>query len=211
MDGPPAHPDPSPVTPSPHQEVSMASVSHGRGHRVRRLLDRWPTALALALSAATFGGTESDAAVASFASILVLLPLLYLVVAKLEARRATWPLLVGGLAGVVALRALEVIEPAVVFSALALIVLLWSVVDGHVFRSGTFRVQALGMLAFGALGLIGLAVDPDLGRYLVAAGWFCHGVWDFVHLRRDKVVARSFAEWCGVIDVVIAAELIFRW
>lgn len=189
----------------------MASMSHGRGHRVRRLLDRWPTALALALSAATFGGTESDEAVASFASILLLLPLLYLVVAKLEARRATWPLLVGGLAGVVALRALEVIEPAVVFSALALIVLLWSVVDGHVFRSGTFRVQALGMLAFGALGLIGLAVDPDLGRYLVAAGWFFHGVWDFVHLRRDKVVARSFAEWCGVIDVVIAAELIFRW
>jgi hypothetical protein len=23
-------------------------------------------------------------------------------------------------------------------------------------------------------------------------------------------VARSFAEWCGVIDVVVAAELVFR-
>ncbi|MEU8379330.1 hypothetical protein [Streptosporangium sp. NPDC048865] len=211
MDAPPAHHDQSPVTHHPTRRNPMASVPHGRGHRVRRLLDRWPTALALALSALTFGGTGSDEGVASFASILLLLPLLYLVVAKLEARRATWPLLLVGMAGVVALRGLDVIEPAAVFSALALIVLLWSVVDGHMFRSGTFRVQALGMLAFGALGLAGLAVHPDLGRYLVAAGWFFHGVWDFVHLRRDKVVARSFAEWCGVIDIVIATELIFRW
>ncbi|MER5650168.1 hypothetical protein [Streptosporangium sp. NPDC002524] len=211
MDAPPAHHDRSPVTHHLTERNPMSSVPHGRGHRVRRLLDRWPTALALALSAVTFGGTGSDEGVASFASILLLLPLLYLLVAKLEARRATWPLLVAGMAGVVALRWLDVIEPAVVFSAVALIVLLWSVVDGHMFRSGTFRVQALGMLAFGALGLIGLAVHPDLGRYLVAAGWFFHGVWDFVHLRRDKVVARSFAEWCGVIDVVIAIELIFEW
>jgi hypothetical protein len=53
-------------------------------------------------------------------------------------------------------------------------------------------------------------VDPDLGRYLVAAGWFLHGIWDFVHLKLDKVVARSHAEWCGVLDIVIAAELVFR-
>lgn len=51
---------------------------------------------------------------------------------------------------------------------------------------------------------------PDLARYLVAAGWLLHGVWDFIHLKLDKVVARSFAEWCGVIDVVIAVELVFK-
>ncbi|MCX4903070.1 hypothetical protein [Streptomyces sp. NBC_00878] len=56
---------------------------------------------------------------------------------------------------------------------------------------------------------MGLAVDPDLGRCLVAAGWFFHGVWDFVHLRLDKVVARSFAEWCAVVDVLIAVHLLF--
>jgi hypothetical protein len=66
------------------------------------------------------------------------------------------------------------------------------------------------MVGFGALALVGLILDPDLGRYLVAAGWFLHGVWDFVHLRADKVVARSYAEWCGVLDVLIAAELAFK-
>jgi hypothetical protein len=64
------------------------------------------------------------------------------------------------------------------------------------------------MVGFGALALVALSVDPDLGRYLVAAGWFLHGIWDFVHLWLDKVVARSYAEWC-VIDVLVAAQLVF--
>ena len=66
------------------------------------------------------------------------------------------------------------------------------------------------MVGFGGLALAGLAVDPDLGRYLVAAGWFAHGIWDLVHLRANKVVARSYAELCAVVDILIAAELAFR-
>ena len=65
------------------------------------------------------------------------------------------------------------------------------------------------MIGFGALVLAALVVEPDLGRYLVAAGWFLHGLWDFVHLRRNAVVSRSYAEWCGVVDVLIAAQLVF--
>jgi hypothetical protein len=56
-----------------------------------------------------------------------------------------------------------------------------------------------------------LAVDPELGRWVVAAGWFLHGVWDFVYLRLDKVVARSYAEWRGVLDILIAAGLVLLW
>ena len=52
-------------------------------------------------------------------------------------------------------------------------------------------------------------MDPDLGRYLVAAGWFLHGVWDFVHLGLTGSWP-SFAEWCGVVDVVVAVELVFK-
>jgi hypothetical protein len=38
-----------------------------------------------------------------------------------------------------------------------------------------------------------------------------HGVWDFVYLRLDKVVARSYAEWRGVLDILIAAGLVLLW
>lgn len=175
-----------------------------------RLKDRWPTALALGLWALTFGGGEPQEGVASLAEVLLLLPLLYLVVAKLQRRQASWPGLVVGITALLALRLLDVIAPAAVFSAVALLVLVWGAVDGQLRRPGGFRVQALGTLGFGTLALAGLAADPDLGRYLVSAGWFLHGIWDFVHLRLDKVVARSYAEWCGVVDVLIAAELVFK-
>ncbi|WP_086799282.1 hypothetical protein [Streptomyces caniscabiei] len=80
--------------------------------------------------------------------------------------------------------------------------------------SGTlvFGVQALGAVVFGALAVTGLILDADLGRYVIAAGWFCHGVWDFAHLRLRRlrgVVAPTFAEWCAVVDVMVAVELLF--
>ncbi|GFJ76882.1 hypothetical protein [Phytohabitans houttuyneae] len=106
----------------------------------------------------------------------------------------------------IALRAVDVPVVAVVVP-LAAAALAWSVI-GHVPHPTTVRVQALGMVAFGGLGLAALAVDPDLGLYLVAAGWFFHGVWDFVHLRLDRAVSRSYAEWCGVLDVLTAGQLL---
>ncbi|WP_086783613.1 hypothetical protein [Streptomyces caniscabiei] len=74
-----------------------------------------------------------------------------------------------------------------------------------------FGVQALGAVVFGALAVTGLVLDADLGRYVIAAGWFCHGVWDFAHLRLRRlrgVVAPAFAEWCAVVDVMVAVELL---
>jgi hypothetical protein len=186
----------------------MASVTTGRGSWTRWLIQRWPTALALGMTALTFGGSESDEGMASLAEVLLLLPLLYLVVAKLRRPQASWPVLAILITPFIALRALDVIAPSAVAAAVALSVLIWGAVDGQLHRPGAFRVQALGMVGFGALALAGLIVDPDLGRYLVATGWFLHGVWDFVHLKLDKVVARSYAEWCGVIDVLIAVELV---
>ena len=188
----------------------MASATPVRRPWTDRLKDGWPIALAVGMAALTFGGSGSDEGLAGLSEALLLLPLLYLVVAKLRRPQASWPVLVVGITPFIALRALDVIAPAAVFAAVALLVLAWGAVDGQLRRPDPFRVQALGMLGFGALALAGLVVDPDLGRYLVAAGWFLHGVWDFVHLKLDKVVARSYALWCGVLDIGIAAELLFK-
>jgi hypothetical protein len=173
------------------------------------VLQRWPTGLALGMSALTFGGSGSGEEVMSLANALVLLQLGYLVVAKLRRRQASWPVIAVGFVVIIVLRLLEVIAPAAVLSAVALVVLVWGGVDGQLRRPDPFRVQVLGMLGFGAIALAGLVVDPDLGRWLVAAGYFLHGVWDFVYFRLDRVVARSHAEWCAVLDILIAAELVF--
>jgi hypothetical protein len=173
------------------------------------LLQRWPTALAVGAAALTLEDVKSNEGVVTFAGILPLLPLLYLVVAKLRRRQAIWPALVVGFALVAALRVLDVLAPPAGLAAVALVVLVWGAVDGQLRRPDPFRVQALGMLGFGAVALAGLVVDPDLGRWLVAAGWFLHGVWDFVYFKLDKVVARSYTELCAVVDVLIAAQLVF--
>jgi hypothetical protein len=171
-------------------------------------------AMAAIVAARGPGTTTTDGrrreGLAALSEALLLLPLPYLVVAKLRRPQASWPVLVVLITPFIVLRALDVVAPTAVFSAVAPIVLVWGAVDGQLLRPGAFGVQAVGMLGFGGIALAGLVVDPDLGRYLVAAGWFLHGVWDLVHFKLDKVVARSYAVWCGILDVGIAIELVFR-
>jgi hypothetical protein len=188
----------------------MASTTPVRRPWTALLSNAWPIALAVGMAALTFGGSQSPEGLAGLSEALLLLPLLYLVVAKLRRPQASWPALVVLITPFIVLRALDLVAPAAVYTAVALAVLVWGAVDGRLARPDPFRVQALGMLGFGALALAGLAVDPDLGRWLVAAGWFGHGIWDVVHLRLGRVVARSYALWCGILDIGIAVELVLR-
>jgi len=185
----------------------MTTITRPR-RRMPAVLRRWPTALAVGMSALSLDRSGSDRSVESYGEILPFLALLYLVVAVLRRRGASWPVLIIGFLVIFVLEFLGAIAPSSAAVAVALVILVWSAVSGRLTESGMLRVQAVGMLGFGALSLIGLAVDPDIGRYVVAGGWFLHGVWDFVHLRLDKVVSRSYAEWCAVVDVLVAAELL---
>ncbi|KUM73526.1 hypothetical protein [Streptomyces curacoi] len=192
-------------TPTPHATAE-------RPHPAAVLRRRWPTALAAAVVALNLIGSGSQDvadAVGGFGETLPLLPLIYLIVHQIGSPRATWPVLGAGLVAVFALPLQGAVAPSTVLVALALAVLVWGAVRGTPHGRAVFGVQAVGALVFCGLAPAGLAVDPDLGRYLVAAGWFCHGVWDFVHLWLDRVVARTFAEWCGVVDVLVAVQLLF--
>jgi hypothetical protein len=142
----------------------------------------------------------------SLGQLLVLLPLVYLVVAAIGIRGSTWATLLVCCAFFVGLRAQDRVTPET-----ALLVLAGVALVAGFFRPGgraPLLVQAAGMMAFGALALWAAAVDADTARYLVAAGWFGHGIWDFAHLHADRTVARTYAEWCGALDVLIAAMLL---
>ncbi|MFC8350249.1 hypothetical protein [Streptomyces sp. NPDC057280] len=174
------------------------------------LTRRWPTLAAIAIFAAQAAASASDTvadSVEGFGQVLPLLPLLYVVINQLGTPRATWPVLGGGMVLVFGLQALDLVSPAGVMIGIALAVLLWGLLRG---APRVWGVQAAGVVVFGALAVAGLAVDPEVGRWLVAAGWFCHGLWDLAHLTLERlkgVVAPSFAEWCAVVDVLVGAEL----
>ncbi len=186
------------VDDSPH-----AHKAPGRGSWAAAIKHRWPTWLALALAALTVGGSTVE----SLADVLPMLALAYLAAAVLQRRQTTWLLAVGIVAAFAALRLQDWVHPTVVLVAAALVLVLWGAIRGQL-RRGALVVEAAGMVGFTAIALAAVSVDPDLGRYIVAAGWFGHGAWDFAHFRADKVVSRSFAEWCAVFDVLRAVGIL---
>ena len=69
--------------------------------------------------------------------------------------------------------------------------------------------QLAASAAYLLLILISIFAGGVLSIYLVGAGWFVHAGWDYWHHRRNEVVPRAFAEWCGVLDAVIGVTVIF--
>jgi hypothetical protein len=71
-------------------------------------------------------------------------------------------------------------------------------------------VQTAALVLWLVLVLATFAASADAARVLMAVGRATHGAWDLWHLRRDKVVSRTYAQWCGVFDILIAVQLITR-
>ncbi|MEU5883993.1 hypothetical protein [Spirillospora sp. NPDC047279] len=189
----------------------MTDTAHERSGPYRAVLHRWPTALALAVVGLMLADGLGDLpdAVEGLAVPVLLLQLEYLILTQLGRRGASWAVVGSLVVVVLVISLLDVVPLEAVLAGLALVFLVLGAITGTPYGRGEFGIQAAGMLGFGAIALVALAVDPDLGRYLVAAGWFLHGVWDVVHLKRDKVVSRTYAEACGVIDISVAAALLF--
>ncbi|GAB2702709.1 putative membrane protein [Microbacterium marinum] len=60
------------------------------------------------------------------------------------------------------------------------------------------------MLVMGAAALLVLQLAPTVGGLLVALALLGHAAWDFYHHRARRVVSRHLAEFCGVLDVLVA-------
>jgi hypothetical protein len=69
-------------------------------------------------------------------------------------------------------------------------------------------LQAIAMLVFGSIAGAALFVNQVVGAYLVAAGLFLHAAWDAYHHWTEKVVVRSMAEFCFVLDTLLALAIV---
>jgi hypothetical protein len=170
------------------------------------LMQRWPTALGVAVAALTVfdlqGGTE-------LAALTMLMPVVYLAAAALDRRRFAWVVLLAGVAVLTVVPSTSEVVPSVIFLVVALVFLVVGVARGQLRRPGGLTLQTVGMLAFGSIVLAALYVDPGVGGYLVAFALLGHAAWDAFHYLRDRVVARSYAEFCGILDVALGAVILF--
>jgi hypothetical protein len=167
----------------------------------RTLFRRWPTLLALLLAMVSLsdGRAEPGVGVA-----LVVAAAGYVTIAALDRPGLTWPVVVVFFAGVIAARAFDVDPlPALVVVAVA----------GGLFVLARRRTRLqLLQVPVGLLGLAAFAaaleVPAKAGAVIVAVGLLGHAAWDAVLWRRNAVLARSFAEWCGVFDVAVGIGLL---
>jgi hypothetical protein len=91
---------------------------------------------------------------------------------------------------------------------IAALVAAWGIARGRWSDPGGLSLQSLAMVAFGAMSLLAFVVDTTAGGLLVAAGLVGHATWDLYHHRTNRVVVRSYAEVCMVLDVALAVMIV---
>jgi hypothetical protein len=163
------------------------------------LMNRWPTWLAIALVFLT--GFDVDDG-REFAFIVTLSGLAYVIAIVLNRRWAAWVVVVAGVGVVNLVRFLGVDEDMVLLGVASLSIV-WAVLLGRRRPPRLLWPQVAAMIILGVTAALAVSLDPQIGGSLVAAGLIGHAVWDAAHHRADKVVTRSYAEWCGVVDLLL--------
>ena len=187
-------------------DASRTHQSSGRRRWTDVLMHRWPTALGIGLAAlAAFDLADG----LEFATLTVLLALVYLGAAALDRRWSAWVLLLAGVPLTNFIPSISGMDPAVVLLATAPVFLVLGAARGHLRKPGGLPLQTVGMLAFGSTVLVALSVDPDLGGNLVAFALIGHAAWDAYHFLRNRVVPRSYAEFCVFVDLLLGAAILF--
>ena len=193
--------------------VDNEGPAHGHPSTDRRwtevLKHRWPTVLGVAVAALTAFDLKVDAGfVSSLSALTVLMALVYVGAAALDRRRASWVVLLAGLPLAFFIFPTSWANPSVVLLVAAAVFVVLGMVRGLLGRPGGLTLQTAGMVVFGATALVTLIVAPESGGYLVAFALIGHAGWDAYHYLKDRVVARSYAEFCGITDLLLGGAIL---
>lgn len=146
---------------------------------------------------------------ADFAPIVAASGLVYLAAAALGKPSAAWPLF---FLSVLVITAAEIgwiqFDPTWGLIGLAAAFFGYGLWRGMVRRRAELPLQTIAMAGFGTVSAVALAVNGPAGAYLVAAGLLAHAAWDIHHHRAERAVSRSLAEFCFVLDTLLATAII---
>lgn len=164
----------------------------------------WPSLLGVVIAVLSGLGAD-DAGGYGPATIVAVAAFIYVAAAAQASPRAAWGWFVATFPVIVLGKVFDLgWLPIVAFVGLALAFVVHGAVRDRWRTPGGLRRQAVAMVPFGAVALLGYLLGWTAGGLLVAAGLAAHGIWDVVHHRSNRVVPRSYAEFCGVLDLVLA-------
>jgi hypothetical protein len=163
---------------------------------------RWPSALGLTLAVLQLAMNPDTETVGTVIAVAVLC---YLGAAALDRRWVAWagcavfPAVVIGsqLAGLAWWVTVGVVALVLVVAGLVLGVPRWPL-----------TAQTAALVGYGGVAVAALFLAPRIGLVLAGLALVGHGVWDVFHYRRNKVVHRSLAEFCVLLDVPLGVGAI---
>jgi hypothetical protein len=125
--------------------------------------------------------------------------------------RRRWPTAVGVLFSLIVFadgRPDSLANFALMLAGMPAAYLAFGAARGEFHTHGSLEKQLLGLAMFGAIANATLALDEGPERYVLAAGWLGHALWDVAHHRSRRVVPWQYAEWCAVVDVAGAVAFV---
>jgi hypothetical protein len=184
----------------------MTSSSPDRLVASMGLARRWPTALALLQVAAALYFILSEGKT-DFASGIAAMACIYMAAYAAGRGTVAW----AAYPGVVAVSLVMEyagLDPRICLTVLLVALWIVAIGKGHARDGRWFAIQTSGMVFFGGLTLLALAVDQRAAGVLAGIGFFTHGLWDGYHFVRNKIVTRSWSEMCVVVDLIVGPALV---
>lgn len=193
---------------APSLEASSSSASRSRSGW--RSIQWWPASIGLAfaifLAIDLFSGAEQGT---DFAAVVVASGLVYLAAAALEIPRVSWPVFLLSVAAIaLAKRGLIPLEATWTMLVVAALFAAYGLARATRRPNHDLPLQAFAMVAFGGSAALALFIEPVAGALLVAGGLFAHAGWDVYHHVKHKVVVRSMAEFCFMLDSVLGIAIV---
>jgi hypothetical protein len=181
----------------------MQMLSSARAGVITR---RWPTVAAVAVAALTAYDLSSGP---ELAPVLAASGVVYLAAAALGRRGAAWPAFAGTFVVITAAKVAALpVDATWLLLAAAAVLAVVGVTRGGVRPAHGLPLQVLAMAGFGGAAAAALVLDPRVGGVLVALGLLGHAAWDVHHHRSHRVVTRSLAEFCAVLDTLLAVAIL---
>jgi hypothetical protein len=172
----------------------------------RARLQWWPTLVGIAFAAFVSYGLSNGV---DLAPVLAASGFVYLGAAALQMRTAAWPLFLVTFVviGLVS-SGVASFNPTWAIIVLGVLLAIYGLLRGAWRDRAGLPLQSIAMIGFGGAAALAQLIDPKLGAYLVALGLLAHAAWDAYHHRTGKVVVHSMAEFCFVLDVLVAIAII---
>lgn len=144
------------------------------------------------------------------APMLAALAVIYLGAAALRNRAAAWPLFFATFAVVFLVRLLaDNVDPTWALIGVGVLLAAYGLVFNNAQRPAHgLPLQGLAFLVLGAIAAAAPSLPNDPAAYLVAAALLAHAAWDWHHYRTQRVVSRSLAEFCMVLDPLLAIAIV---